>query len=514
MSTELIINANGAHVAIALLEDGKLMEYQTQDAQSDFLVGDIYVGRIRKVIPGLNSTFVDIGHEKDAFLHYNDLGPQIKSLLKYIRNTQSGNQKSAMLDGFKMEPNIEKNGKIADIMPQGTPILVQITKEAISTKGPRLTSEVSIPGRMLVLVPFNDKVAISQKIKRKEERDRLRMVLDSMRPKGFGLIARTNSMGQSASDLKADLDALVSKWELTYTHLKSEKVKARVLSEEDKISGILRDLFSDSFTSIVVDDESLFLEISNTVASIAPGRDKIVKLHTDSVPIFEKYGVDRQVKTSFGRSVPMTKGAYLVIEHTEALHVIDVNSGNRLNAKEDQENNSLEVNLVAAKEIARQLRLRDMGGIIVVDFIDMMKSEHRKILYEKLCEFMKTDRARHKVLPPSKFGLIQITRQRVRPATDIETAEPNPEGTGETITAPINIINEINEALEQLVKSKKYSSFTLHAHPFVAAFLTKGIVSIRTSWFFKYGKWIKIVPRDAFKYLQYGFFDSKGKMIK
>ena len=514
MSTELIINATGTQVAIALLEEGRLVEYQTQDAQSDFLVGDIYIGRIRKVIPGLNSAFVDIGHEKDAFLHYNDLGPQVKSLLKYIRNTQSANQKNAMLDGFKMEPNIEKNGKMGDITPQGTPILVQITKEAISTKGPRLTSEISIPGRMLVLVPFNDKVAISQKIKRKEERDRLRMVLEGMRPKGFGLIARTNSMGQSVEDLKADMDALISKWELTYTHLKSEKTKARVLSEEDKISGILRDLFSDSFTSIVVDDESLFLEITNTVASIAPGRDKIVKLHTDSVPIFEKYGVDRQVKTSFGRSVPMTKGAYLVIEHTEALHVIDVNSGNRLNSKEDQENNSLDVNLVAAKEIARQLRLRDMGGIIVVDFIDMMKSENRKILYEKLCEFMKTDRARHKVLPPSKFGLIQITRQRVRPATDIETSEPNPEGTGEIITAPINIISEISDELEQIVKSGYSGKVILHAHPFVAAYLTKGLISIRTSWFFKYKKWIKIVPRNAFKYLQYGFYNSRGNRIK
>ena len=514
VSTELIINSKASEVAIALLEDGRLVEYQTQDARNDFAVGDIYIGKVRKVIPGLNSAFVDIGHEKDAFLHYNDLGPQVRSLLKYIRNIQSGNQKNAMLDGFKMEPNIEKDGKIGNIITQGTPVLVQITKEAISTKGPRLTSEVSIPGRMLVLVPFNDKVAISQKIKRRDERDRLRMVLDGIRPKGFGLIARTNSMKEKAEDLKADMDSLVKKWELMYSHIKGEKAKARVLSEEDRISGILRDLFNDSFTSIVVDDETLFLEIVSAISSFAPGRDKIVKLHNDKVPIFEKYGVDRQVKTSFGRSVPMTKGAYLVIEHTEALHVIDVNSGNRLNAKEDQENNSLEVNLIAAKEIARQLRLRDMGGIIVVDFIDMIKSEHRKALYEKLCEFMKADRARHKILPPSKFGLVQITRQRVRPATDIETSEPDPEGSGDTIHAPINILNELGEAIEQIVKAGGYRGITLHAHPFVAAYLTKGWYSQRMAWFFKYGRWVKIVPRDAFKYLQYRFYDSDGKMIK
>ena len=513
MSTELIINADSKKMAIALLEDGRLMEYQTQDAQNEFSVGDIYIGRVRKVLPGLNSAFVEIGHEKDAFLHYNDLGPQVKSLLKYIRHTQSGGQKTAMLDEFKLESNIDKNGHMADVMPAGTPVLVQITKEAISTKGPRLTSEISIPGRMLVLVPFNDKVAISQKIKRKEERDRLRKVLDGIRPKGFGLIARTNSMGQSIEDLRADLDSLVAKWELMFSHLKSEKVKSRVLSEEDRISGILRDLFNDSFTSIVVNDESLFLEISAAVNAIEAGRDKIVKLHTDSVPVFEKYGVDRQVKTSFGKTVPMTKGAYLIIEHTEALHVIDVNSGNRLNAREDQENNSLEVNLVAAKEIARQLRLRDMGGIIVVDFIDMQKSENRKALYEKLCEFMKTDRARHKILPPSKFGLIQITRQRVRPATDIETSEPDPEGSGENITAPINIISEINEGVERMVKNHK-GRIILHAHPFVAAYLTKGLMSIRTRWALKYKRWIKIVSRDAFRYLQWDFYDVKGRKIK
>jgi len=512
VSTELIINSKPSEVDIAILEDGKLMEYQTQTSQNDFAVGDIYLGKVRKIIPGLNSAFIDIGHPKDAFLHYNDLGPQVKSLLKYIRNTQSGGQQTAMLDRFKAEGNITKDGKIADVLTQGMPILVQITKEAISTKGPRLTSELSIPGRMLVLVPFNEKVAISQKIRRKDERDRLRMVLEGMRPKGFGLIARTNSMGKSAEELKADLDTLVKKWETMYAHLKKEKTKARVLSEEDRVSGILRDLFNDSFTSIVVDDESLFLEIVSTLDTIAPGRDKIVKMHTDKVPVFEKYGVDRQIKTSFGRSVPMTKGAYLVIEHTEALHVIDVNSGNRLNAKENQENNSLEVNLVAAKEIARQLRLRDMGGIIVVDFIDMVKSEHRKALYEKLCEFMKADRARHKVLPPSKFGLVQITRQRVRPATDIETSEPDPEGAG-TIHAPINILGEIADSIEQLAKAG-YHGISLHTHPFVAAYLTKGFPSPRLSWLFKYKRWIRIVPRDAYRYLQYRFFDRDRKMIK
>ena len=514
MSTELIINSKPSEVDIAILEDGKLMEYQTQTSQNDFAVGDIYLGKVRKIIPGLNSAFIDIGHPKDAFLHYNDLGPQVKSLLKYIRNTQSGGQQTAMLDRFKAEGNITKDGKIADVLTQGMPILVQITKEAISTKGPRLTSELSIPGRMLVLVPFNEKVAISQKIRRKDERDRLRMVLEGMRPKGFGLIARTNSMGKSAEELKADLDILVKKWETMYAHLKKEKTKARVLSEEDRVSGILRDLFNDSFTSIVVDDESLFLEIVSTLDTIAPGRDKIVKMHTDKVPVFEKYGVDRQIKTSFGRSVPMTKGAYLVIEHTEALHVIDVNSGNRLNAKENQENNSLEVNLVAAKEIARQLRLRDMGGIIVVDFIDMNEAENRQKLYERMCANMQKDRARHNILPLSKFGLMQITRQRVRPAMDVNTTETCPTCFGKgTIKSSILFTDTLESKIDYLVNKLKIKKFSLHIHPYVAAYLNQGLMSLKRKWQMKYGFGIKIIPSQKLAFLEYVFYDSHGEEI-
>ena len=514
MSTELIINSKPSEVDIAILEDGKLMEYQTQTSQNDFAVGDIYLGKVRKIIPGLNSAFIDIGHPKDAFLHYNDLGPQVKSLLKYIRNTQSGGQQTAMLDRFKAEGNITKDGKIADVLTQGMPILVQITKEAISTKGPRLTSELSIPGRMLVLVPFNEKVAISQKIRRKDERDRLRMVLEGMRPKGFGLIARTNSMGKSAEELKADLDTLVKKWETMYAHLKKEKTKARVLSEEDRVSGILRDLFNDSFTSIVVDDESLFLEIVSTLDTIAPGRDKIVKMHTDKVPVFEKYGVDRQIKTSFGRSVPMTKGAYLVIEHTEALHVIDVNSGNRLNAKENQENNSLEVNLVAAKEIARQLRLRDMGGIIVVDFIDMNEAENRQKLYERMCANMQKDRARHNILPLSKFGLMQITRQRVRPAMDVNTTETCPTCFGKgTIKSSILFTDTLESKIDYLVNKLKIKKFSLHIHPYIAAYINQGVLSLKRKWQMKYGFGIKIIPSQKLAFLEYVFYDPQGEEI-
>lgn len=510
MSTELVINSRTAdRVAVALLKDGKLSELH-YDNSDEFAVGDVYLGRIKKVVPGLNAAFVDVGYEKDAFLHYHDLGPQIKSLNKFTKRTLTGKQRWSLSD-FQYEPEIDKNGSVKDVLKTGQSQVVQIAKEPISTKGPRITSELSLAGRYIVMVPFSDRVSVSSKLRDKAEKDRLQRLINSIRPKGFGIIVRTAAEDVSVAELDADLQELVGKWKQLHRTIQRAKPPTRVLSELNRVSALLRDVLNDSFQSIAVDDRELFQEIKSYMHTIEPEKEKIVKYYEGRLPIFDHFGVERQIKGSFGRSVNMGKGAYLIIEHTEAMHVIDVNSGNRTNANENQEANALSVNMAAAEEIARQLRLRDMGGIIVVDFIDLHKSDNRKKLFEKLKEEMDTDRAKHKILPPSRFGLIEITRQRVRPEMDIQTREKNPDGNGD-VEAPILIVEEIESRLELISKQDQEKNLYLHCHPFIAAYLTKGLLkSIRRQWSKKYRRNLQVVPRDSFKFLEYAFINSKDE---
>ena len=339
--------------------------------------------------------------------------------------------------------------------------------------------------------------------------------MKSIVPKGFGVIVRTVAEGKKVAELDRDLQNLYDRWVAMCKKLHRAHHPTKVLGEMNKASSILRDIFNDTFTSIVVDDEALYIQIKDYVREIAPKKESIVKLYQSKVPIFEKYGIERQIKTSFGKTASMAKGAYLVIEHTEALHVIDVNSGNRSNKAKNQEDTALEVNLISATEVARQLRLRDMGGIIVVDFIDMGSAENRRKLFNHLRDEMKDDRAKHKILPPSKFGLIQITRQRVRPEMNIKTREEDPDGVvnGKEVEAPIGIVDKISHDLELLFK-KDYKKVTLNTHPFIAAYLTKGFPSLRSKWYFEHKKWVKILPRDAYTYLEYHFFDKDGNEIR
>ncbi len=514
MNKELIIRSSSDNVDFALLKDGKLIELQKDEDGSNFSVGDVFMAKIRKSVPGLNAAFVNVGYEKDAFLHYHDLGPKLPSLLKFVKRVSTGKLRDYSLKNFPFEKDIDKNGSIADAIKSNQSVLVQIVKEPISTKGPRISSELSIAGRYLVLIPFSDRISISQKIENRDEKDRLKRLLKSITPKGFGVIVRTVAEGKKVAELDRDLQNLYGRWTAMCKKLHRAHHPSKVLGEMNKASSILRDIFNDSFTSIIVDDESLYIQIKDYVQEIAPKKESIVKLYQSNVPIFEKHGIERQIKTSFGRTVSMAKGAYLIIEHTEALHVIDVNSGNRSNKAKNQEDTALEVNLISATELARQLRLRDMGGIIVVDFIDMNKAENRKKLFNHLRDEMKDDRAKHKILPPSKFGLIQITRQRVRPELNIKTSEEDPNGiNGQEVEAPIGIVEKISHDLEELLK-KDYKKLTLNTHPFIAAYLTKGFPSMRSKWFFEHKKWVNILPRDAYTYLEYHFFDKNGKKIK
>ena len=514
MSYELFIRSSSQEVDFALLKDGKLIELHKEEDDNKFSVGDVFIAKTRKIVPGLNATFVNVGYEKDAFLHYHDLGPKVASLLKFVKSVSTGKLKDYSLKNFPFEKDIDKNGGINHVLKSNQSTLVQIVKEPISTKGPRISSELSIAGRYIVLVPFSDRVSISQKIESKEEKDRLKRLVTSIKPKGFGVIIRTVAQGKKVAELDRDLENLMDRWNAMCKKLRGAHLPSKVLSELNRGASIIRDVFNDSFSSIYIDDETLYLQIKDYVQSIAPNKENIVKFYDSKTPLFEKFGIERQIKTAFGRTVSGSKGTYLVIEHTEALHVIDVNSGNRSNKTNNQEETALEVNLIAASEVARQLRLRDMGGIIVIDFIDMAAAANRKKLFDHMTKEMSDDRAKHKILPPSKFGLIQITRQRVRPEMNIKTREENP-NTGNTteVEAPIVLVNKMTDELKSLIK-KDSKKITLNTHPFIAAFLTKGFPSVRTKWFMEHKKWVTIQPRDAYTYLEYHFVDKDDSKIK
>ena len=514
MNYELFIRSSSQSVDFALLKDGKLIELHKEEDDNKFSVGDVFIAKTRKIVPGLNATFVNVGYEKDAFLHYHDLGPKVASLLKFVKSVSTGKLKDYSLKNFPFEKDIDKNGGINHVLKSNQSTLVQIVKEPISTKGPRISSELSIAGRYIVLVPFSDRVSISQKIESKEEKDRLKRLVTSIKPKGFGVIIRTVAQGKKVAELDRDLENLMDRWNAMCKKLRGAHLPSKVLSELNRGASIIRDVFNDSFSSIYIDDETLYLQIKDYVQTIAPNKENIVKFYDSKTPLFEKFGIERQIKTAFGRTVSGSKGTYLVIEHTEALHVIDVNSGNRSNKTNNQEETALEVNLIAASEVARQLRLRDMGGIIVIDFIDMAAAANRKKLFDHMVKEMNDDRAKHKILPPSKFGLIQITRQRVRPEMNIKTREENP-NTGQTteVEAPIVLVNKMNDELKSLIK-KDSKKITLNTHPFIAAFLTKGFPSVRTKWFMEHKKWVAIQPRDAYTYLEYHFVDKDDSKIK
>lgn len=515
MNKELIIDAKPSEVAIALLEDRLLVELNKEKTNNSYAVGDVYLGKVKKIMPGLNAAFVNVGHEKDAFLHYLDLGPQIRSLNKFTKLHLAGKTPNLTIDKFTLEPEIEKTGKISNVLSVNQQILVQIAKEPISTKGPRVSSEISFAGRYLVMIPFSNKVSVSQKIKSAEERNRLKRLITSIKPNNVGVIIRTVAENKKVADLDTELQSLLNRWKNSVKKLTRLKAPQRLISELDRTSAILRDLLNESFNNIYVNDNILYDDIKAYLQKIAPNKVDIVKLYKGKSPIFEQMGVDKQIKSSFGKIVSTKSGVYLIIEHTEAMHVIDVNSGHRIHKENSQETNALEVNLEAAKEVARQLRLRDMGGIIVIDFIDMTQATNRKLLYKKLKEEMSKDNAKHSILPPSKFGLVQITRHRVRPEMNIEILEKCPvcDGTGE-IKPSIILIDEIENNLKYLIQDQNETYLKLTVHPYIYAFLTKGTFSQKFKWMLKYRKRIKLEPVSSYHFLEYHFFNKNGDEFK
>lgn len=514
MKSELVVDVQQKEISIALLEDSRLVSLQKESRNIAYAVGDLYFAKIRKVMPGLNAAFVNVGYDKDAFLHYLDLGSKFSTYNKFVAEALADKRSIPQIEKFKHEPDISKDGSIANIITAGQHILVQIAKEPISSKGPRLTTEISFTGRYLVLIPFGDKISISQKIKSTEEKIRLRQLISSIKPKGFGVIVRTSAENKRVAELNNEMRALVKSWEESIEKMQRSEPPTLIYEEESRAVSIIRDIFCPSFENIYVNDVETFTQIQNYVALIAPERKDIVKLYAKEIPIFDNFNITKQIKSSFGKTVSFKSGAYIIIEHTEALHVIDVNSGNRSKAGSDQESNALDVNLKAADEIARQLRLRDMGGIIVIDFIDMSKAEHRQTLYDHMRQIMANDRARHNILPLSKFGLMQITRQRVRPALDITTNESCPSCYGKGEIQPSLLFTDLLcEKIDYLVNHLKINDFKMYIHPFVDAYIKKGLFSLYGKWRRQYGRRFKIIPDESLAYLQYKVIDHSGKEI-
>ncbi len=514
MKSELIVDVRPTEVSIALLEDTRLVSLQKEARNISYAVGDIYLAKVKKLMPGLNAAFINVGYEKDAFLHYLDLGSQFSSYSSFVKQLLDDKKHLPLLPKQKLQPDIDKHGTITDALTPGQQLLVQIVKEPISSKGPRLTTELSFTGRYMVLIPFSDKISISQKIKTTAEKMRLRQLIESIKPKNFGVIVRTSAEGKKVAELNHELKSLLANWEEAVAKAQKAEAPALVFEEQNRVVGELRDIFSPTFENVWVNDPGVYEQILKYVNLIAPERKEIVKLYDKDTPIFDHFAITKQIKSSFGKTVTFKSGAYIIIEHTEALHVIDVNSGNRSKAANDQESNAIEVNLRAADEIARQLRLRDMGGIIVIDFIDMNKAEHRQQLYEHMKQVMANDRARHNILPLSKFGLMQITRQRVRPALDIVTSEACPSCYGRGEVQPSLLFTDtLKEKIDYLVNTLGKQGFIMYVHPFVDAYIKKGLFSMYGKWRREFGRQFKVVPDQALAYLQYRIIDSEGNEL-
>ncbi len=515
MNRELIINAQGGRIDIALLENGNLVELHQEDADSQYSVGDIFLGKVNKVLPGLNASFVNVGKNKAGFLHYSDLGPQIRTFKELISLARGEAGGATAMEEVCTQADIFKGGQMSEVLQKGNLLMLQVLKEPISTKGPRMTGEITLAGRFVVLIPFGKTISISKRIKDNDERDRLEAIASKLCSDRFGLIIRTAAMGEKSEEIHRDIVEVMQKWSSIVHKCVTAEVPAKLLSEVDKVTGLLRDLVNESFHRVVVNDKQMADELRAYLAKNAKGKEGIVEYDKQKVSIFEQHQVNRQIKTLFGKTVNLANGSYLVIEHTEAMTVIDVNSGHKMSSQAtNQDDNALRVNLDAAAEVARQVRLRDIGGIIIIDFIDLRNNEYRNKLAQQMRSHMSTDRAKHTILPLTKFGLMQITRQRVKPAVDINTSErcPSCNGSG-AVSAPVLVVDDIEKNVSYLLEELNYPRITIHAHPFVEAYLKIGMPSRLWKWIFRHKKRIEVVAKDSMALTDYHLFDAQEERI-
>ncbi len=514
MSKELVIHSTSSDIQIALLENKKLVELHEQKRETTFTVGDIFLARVKMTRPGMNAAFMDIGPRNDAFLHYTDLGPQINSVLKYTNVVRNNQKKTASLKDFNLEKDNHKNGKINAVFKKNQYCLVQILKEPISTKGPRLSCEITLPGRYIVVAPFGNIVSVSKKISDEDERKRLKRLIGSIKPPNFSVIIRTAAQGKKVADLYEEIKGLEERWNAIHAELVDANGPSKLLSEQDKTISIIRDMLTDDFTNVTLDNKQDYQATKDYLKSVAPDKLNILKLHKGKEGIFKTHRVSTQLTSSFSKNPTLPSGSYLVIEKTEAMHVIDVNSGPRAQ-RGDQENTALKVNLETAREIARQLRLRDIGGLIIIDFIDMRKSENRQALYKVMKESMEGDRAQHTILPLSKFGLMQITRQRVKPAIEKDTSDMCPvcDGSGK-VNATSLIVEDIGSNLELILASRPSEKLELVVHPYVGAYLKQGFPSKQMKWFMEHKRWVKITQDESVFINSFKYYDKLGDEIR
>jgi ribonuclease G len=552
MSKEIIIQARKKETRIALLDDGALAEFYVERPDNSRTIGDIYLARVRNVMPSIQAAFVDIGQKQDAFLHFSDVGETLEALLTRIgeeitvsdipvphvaRRThgngaetqsrgngaktsrreksrrRSGPSKQKEQDSEKKETSDDKFVHPAKYLRNGQRILVQVVKEPISNKGSRVTGGVTLAGRFLVLVPFGDYVAVSRRIWSQRERKRLQTLAKSLLPPDFGLIVRTVAQGKDARTLDTDLRLLVDKWRSIEAKIDRKPKPPQLLHQDvSMVSSVVRDLFTDDYDRILVDDHRLHRSLQTYIRAVAPHMLKVVKRYDGSKPVFEEVGISGAIAEAFSSRVDLPTGGYIYVEHTEAMHVIDVNSG-RASKGKSQEDNSLKVNLEAADVIAKQLRLRDLGGIIVVDFIDLRDTKNRNKVVNRLKQAFRKDRAVTKVLPMSDFGLIQITRQRLRPS--ITTDEDLSEELGRAIPSAEEVVETkphherehgvdevISEIQRSLIESRNASAsarLILHVHPFLAAFLKRGLPNKVQKWSIKHRVRLRLQEDDTMR---------------
>lgn len=598
MGKEIVISSESNETRIAIVENGRLAEMYVENPENERTLGDIYLGRVRRIMPSIQAAFVDIGQKSDAFLHFSDIADNLADISTFLalkepevskvelqqehstvqqrrkphhrsnedavddeddqddsgssqsddskdskksrlaKSKSRGERRSAQHRAVKKKDSGESRShdrpRPESLLKRDQPILVKIVKEPISAKGSRISTDISLAGRFVVLVPLADYVAVSKKIQSFKERRRLRALAKSLLPPGFGIIVRTVAEGKNAQALDTDLSLLVDKWRKIEKKL-AESPKPPVLLHQDvnMVSSVIRDLFSDNYDRILIGDQKMYRNIKGYIQAVAPDMVPAVQLYKGEKTVFEGAKIAKEAAQAFEKRVDLPSGGYLIIEHTEAMHVIDVNSG-RAGKGLSQEENSLKVNLESAKAVAQQLRLRDLGGIIVIDFIDLRDDKNRKRVYDELKKQFRKDRAVTKILPMSDFGLMQITRQRMRPS--ITTQVSNANGKADDVSLekshlatdepprqerrrrkeidPDQMVAKIESWLKRYRENGNKNPLVLKVHPFTAAFLTKPTPSVPTKWFFKYRTRVKLTPEPSMDPGQYRFFDAKtGKNL-
>lgn len=514
MNKEIIINTIGDETRIAITEDGLLTEYFVEQADSQRSVGDIYLGRVAKIIPGIKAAFIDVGHKQDAFLHFSDIDPKIEELNALIgdedadvdleeEDEENNHEKITIQTSTNFQRPIQNLPKLE----KGKEIIVQVTKEPVGNKGFRVTTRITLPGRFLVLLPFDNKIGVSKKIHDPRKRKRLRKIVRSIIPEGFGVIVRTVAANEDEETIKEELNRLLNTWKEIEQTIKNEKAPALVYKDASTTSSVIRDLFNYDVSKIVVDSKKIYKQLRDYLHQVHPELEDRIELYKGKEPIFDVFGIEPQLRIAMSRKVPLPSGGHIVIDQTEAMTVIDVNTG-KYAASMHQELNSLKIDLEAAREICRQVRLRDIGGIIIIDFIDLEEEKNKKKVFDELKKEFRKDRAKVSILPMTEFGLVQITRQRVRKSIFQRTRDvcPTCGGTGILISKE-SLLKEIEHWLRRFKLGKFLPKVTLKINPFLEKEILKGFIPRYIRWRLKFRILLNVELDVSLKVDEFRFFD-------